>query len=176
MSKAARTITPVAAVPVYGRSADNIRDHRHVTSLLHRITVTTNGVCVRPTMSFDERGHKKNEMVYYVCGMDGEGNSPRDFYPTVDLFIGEGGSFTHPRAVLENRDGVKAGYHTEGKEAVGGIRFEEITLRPGEAKTYTVIIGVTEDADEIRKVAADYATSAQVNKALQKTQNYWQKK
>ena len=107
-SKAARTITPVAAVPIYGRSADNIRDHRHVTSLLHRITVTTNGVCVRPTMSFDERGHKKNEMVYYVCGMDGEGNSPRDFYPTVDLFIGEGGSFTHPRAVLENRDGVKA--------------------------------------------------------------------
>ena len=131
-SKAARTITPVAAVPVYGRSADNIRDHRHVTSLLHRITVTTNGVCVRPTMSFDERGHKKNEMVYYVCGMDGEGNSPRDFYPTVDLFIGEGGSFTHPRAVFENRDGVKAGYHAEGKEAVGGIRFEEITLQPGE--------------------------------------------
>ena len=45
-------------------------------------------------------------------------------------------------------------------------------MQPGEAKTYTVIIGVTEDADEIRKVAADYATSAQVNKALQKTQNY----
>ena len=115
-------------------------------------------------------------MVYYVCGMDGEGNSPRDFYPTVDLFIGEGGSFTHPRAVLENRDGVKAGYHAEGKEAVGGIRFEESTLQPGEAKTYTVIIGVTDDTDEIRKVAADYATSAQVNKILQKTQNYWQKK
>lgn len=71
---------------------------------------------------------------------------------------------------------MKAGYHAEGKEAVGGIRFEESTLQPGEAKTYTVIIGVTEDADEIRKVAADYATSAQVNKALQKTQNYWQKK
>ncbi|MFR8427338.1 MAG: hypothetical protein ACLVCH_06955 [Roseburia inulinivorans] len=54
--------------------------------------------------------------------------------------------------------------------------MKEITLRPGEAKTYTVIIRVTEDADEIRKVATDYATSAQVNKALQKTQNYWQKK
>ncbi|MFR8427340.1 MAG: hypothetical protein ACLVCH_06965 [Roseburia inulinivorans] len=35
-----------------------IRDHRHVTSLLHAAyTVTTNRVCVRPTMSFDERGH-----------------------------------------------------------------------------------------------------------------------
>ena len=30
-------ITPVAVIPVYGRSADNLRDHRHVTSLLHRI-------------------------------------------------------------------------------------------------------------------------------------------
>lgn len=30
-------ITPIAAIPIYGRSADNIRDHRHVTSLLHRI-------------------------------------------------------------------------------------------------------------------------------------------
>ena len=30
-------ITPVAVIPLYARSADNIRDHRHVTSLLHRI-------------------------------------------------------------------------------------------------------------------------------------------
>lgn len=26
-------ITLVAVIPVYGRSADNLRDHRHVTSL-----------------------------------------------------------------------------------------------------------------------------------------------
>jgi cellobiose phosphorylase len=30
------TLTPTAAIPIYGRSADNLRDHRHVTSLLHR--------------------------------------------------------------------------------------------------------------------------------------------
>ncbi len=30
-------IAPLGAIPIYGRSADNIRDHRHVTSLLHRI-------------------------------------------------------------------------------------------------------------------------------------------
>lgn len=37
-------ITPVAVIPVYGRSADNLRDHRHVTSLLHRIRTTEYGV------------------------------------------------------------------------------------------------------------------------------------
>ena len=38
-----QTITPIAAIPMYGRSADNIRDHRHVTSLLHRISTTDYG-------------------------------------------------------------------------------------------------------------------------------------
>ena len=36
-------LTAYAAVPVYGRSADNIRDHRNVTSMLHRIKTDKNG-------------------------------------------------------------------------------------------------------------------------------------
>ena len=43
--------TPYAAIPIYGRSADNIRDHRNVTSMLHRIRTTDHGVLVKPTMS-----------------------------------------------------------------------------------------------------------------------------
>lgn len=71
--------TPTAAIPVYGRSADNLRDHRHVTSLLHRIRTVENGVLVTPTMSFDERGHRPNEMTYFVCGYDQTGEAPEDF-------------------------------------------------------------------------------------------------
>ena len=52
--------TPTAAVPLYGRSADNLRDHRHVTSLLHRARCADNGVILRPTWSYDERGHLPN--------------------------------------------------------------------------------------------------------------------
>ena len=36
-SRMEQVITPIAAIPIFGRSADNLRDHRHVTSLLHRI-------------------------------------------------------------------------------------------------------------------------------------------
>ena len=56
-------ITAYAAIPVYGRSADNLRDHRHVTSLLHRIRTTENSILVCPTMSFDERGHQRNHRI-----------------------------------------------------------------------------------------------------------------
>ena len=94
--------TPTAAIPVYGRSADNLRDHRHVTSLLHRIRTVENGVLVTPTMSFDERGHRPNEMTYFVCGYDQTGRHRKIFYPTVQDFIGEGGNFERPKAVVKN--------------------------------------------------------------------------
>ena len=86
-------LTPVAAIPLYGRSADNIRDHRNVTSMLHRIWTTENGVMVRPTMSFDERGHRPNHKVYYVSGFGPDGQKPEAFYPTVEAFLGEGGTY-----------------------------------------------------------------------------------
>jgi len=120
-------ITPVAAIPMYGRSADNLRDHRHVTSLLHRIRTEDYGVMVQPTMSFDERGHRKNELTYFTLGITGTGDKPVSFYPVTETFIGEGGSFTHPRALYDNKEGVLTGAQFDGKEAFGGIRFETVT-------------------------------------------------
>lgn len=171
-----QTITPIAAIPMYGRSADNIRDHRHVTSLLHRISTTDYGVCVKPTMSFDERGHQKNELTYFVCGMTGEGEAPIDFYPTVDCYLGEGGSYTHPRAVLAETAGIPAGSCMEGKEAVGGIRFREMTLQPGASASYTLIMGVTDQKSGIAQAVAEYKTAEKVDESLTKMQEHWQKK
>ncbi|MGL4338563.1 MAG: hypothetical protein ACRCST_16880, partial [Turicibacter sp.] len=48
---------PSVAVPLYCRSAGDIRDHRHVTSLLNRTVIKKDGIWVKPTMCFDERGH-----------------------------------------------------------------------------------------------------------------------
>lgn len=68
-------ITPTAAIPLYARSADDLRDHRHVTSLLNRIYTSAYGVEVQPALSFDERGHRVNHTAYGVFGVDGEGGS-----------------------------------------------------------------------------------------------------
>lgn len=135
----------VAAVPIYGRSADNIRDHRHVTSLLHRITTRPYGVSVKPTLSFDERGHRKNERTYFVLGVGGDGQKPVQFYPVLDDFMGEGGTLIHPRTLLENKAGIPAGERIEGKEALGGIRFDKVSIAPGEKVSYTLFMGIIGD-------------------------------
>lgn len=170
------SFTPTAAIPLYGRSADNIRDHRHVTSLLHRIRTTEYGVEVKPTLSFDERGHQKNEITYFVCGVRGDGKKPRDFYPVAEDYIGEGGSYTRPRAILQNKEGVPSGSSIAGKEAVGGLRFDKVTLASQESMTYTIFMGATENPEEIKEIISAYETVEKVDAALQEVRDYWQEK
>lgn len=169
-----RKVTGIAAVPIYGRSADNLRDHRNVTSMLHRIQTMKYGVCVKPTMSFDEKGHRENHRTYHVLGAAGDGGAPAGFYPTVQEFIGEGGTFLHPRAVYEGRETQPAGAQINGREAMGGIRFHSVALEPGETAVYLVFLGITEDAGEIAKVLATYGTEERVQAALERTKTYWQ--
>lgn len=176
LGEKARQITPTAAIPIYGRSADNIRDHRHVTSLLHRIATQKYGVTVKPTMSFDERGHRKNELTYFVLGVTGEKKAPTAFYPVAEQYIGEGGSYTHPRAILKQEAGVAAGQSFDGKEAFGGIRFEPITLNPGQKANYCVIMGITEDTYHLADIVQAYDTTEKVEKALAAVKTYWQEK
>ena len=140
-----RRVIGTAAIPIYGRSADNLRDHRNVTSMLHRIHTTQNGVLVKPTMSFDEKGHRENRRIYYVLGSAGDGSAPTAFYPTVDAFLGEGGTFLRPRSVYEGTEGASSGTEIAGREAMGGIRFPSVTLEAGQTAEYILLLGVSDD-------------------------------
>lgn len=167
---------PVAAIPIYARSADNIRDHRHVTSLLHRIFIREEGVMVMPTLSFDERGHQANKVCYYVCGVSGDGSTPEAFYPTVEDFVGEGGSYTAPRAVIENYPGVPARGCVDGKEAMGGLKFASTVLAPGGRTSFTILMGATEKPEEITEIVNAYRTEEKTERAFAQTKDYWQEK
>lgn len=169
-------ITPVAAVPIYGRSADNIRDHRHVTSLLHQIRVTDQGVEVKPKLSFDERGHQKNQITYFVYGVSGNGELPEQFFPIVEDFIGEGGSLIAPLAIKNNLEGVNAGVQIDGKEALGGLKFASVALKSKETVAYTIIIGAAEKMDAVSEMIAAYDRADKVHTALEKTKEYWREK
>ncbi|NLM12140.1 MAG: cellobiose phosphorylase [Epulopiscium sp.] len=167
------TLEPVAAIPLYCRSADNIRDHRHVTSLLHRIEVLDRGIIVNPTLTFDERGHKINEIVYGVLG----GNDsvfPSKFYPTVDSFIGEGGSFENPRALQDDRlNPMKSGDKINGYEAFGGLGFEEIVLQPDESKVYIIALGYGNTKEDFIVYGEKYLSEKAFHKAFEEMKAYW---
>ena len=173
LSDKAQTITPYCAIPIYGRSADNIRDHRHVTSLLHRIQTTKNGVTVSPTMSFDERGHRPNQNIYYVYGYSEMQDTPEAFFPTVEDFIGEGGSYTHPRAIYESYDGIPTNTSLYGREAMGAWRFPKKTLKPHEKIQYVILMGVEDSKDKIEEIYQKYNSIETIESSLKYTSHSW---
>lgn len=178
-SSKVQKITPVTAVPIFGRSADNLRDHRHVTSLLHRIETEEYGVRVCPALSFDERGHQKNELTYFVAGITGDGQAPISYYPVMDAFMGEGGTMIHPRSLLMDEFGVPAGTLIEGKEALGGLRFAAISLKPGEQAFYTIFIGIL-DKDQkdmpLSEIVSSFDQKEKVLAEKKRISEYWKKK
>jgi len=168
-------VTPTAAIPIYGRSADNLRDHRHVTSLLNRIKLSKYGVIMTPIMSFDERGHKINKLSYFVLGCDGYSSVPAGSFPTLLEFTGEGGNLEKPAAVLGNiHPARKTNIAGQGKEAIGAIRFKTLAIGPGKSVRYIVAMGITEDSPE--KVFKKFNSSEKIDKSLTANKKYWSDK
>ncbi|BCJ95915.1 hypothetical protein acsn021_34840 [Anaerocolumna cellulosilytica] len=171
------TLTPIAAIPLYGRSADNIRDHRHVTSLLHRIETVKEGILVNPTLTFDERGHKQNKVWYGIFGAMEDGKLPESYYPCVEDFIGEGGSFENPGALWgEKYKPVNAGYKKNGYEALGGLRFKKVTLKPGEEVTYQIILAFGEGKEQMLSMIRPYLSKEHCGEIFEQTNRYWREK
>ncbi len=168
VSAEAVTLTPTAAIPLYCRSADNIRDHRHVTSLLHRAQVVPFGLDVTPTLTFDERGHQPGAITYRVWAADEAGLPPVGCIPLVRDFVGCGG-YDWPEALLAPGGArwLTAGQLAQGGEMIAALRFPEICLKPGACRHYQVVLAIDDDP-------APYLTPNGVAAALDATKTYWQ--
>lgn len=170
---------PVVAVPLYGRSADNLRDHRHVTSLLNRAVITDYGVVLHPTLSFDERGHQVNDTTYYVLASDEKGGAPVHFMANADDYLGEGGTYLRPRSLLDGKGKSdlwkKPGHREDGCETIGAMHFEKVTLKPGQTVNYQVAIGMVDenslsDIDDVKAKIIDFDA---ITEAFSQVKKYW---
>ena len=170
-------VVPTAAIPMFARSADNLRDHRHVTALMNRTTCHRYGVLVTPTMTFDERGHKNNQVTYAVLGVDGIGNPPSGFTPLVEDFIGEGGCLEQPAAIFQDSPPmVKAPSMIEGYESIGGLHFPPVQLAPGESRSYVLILGILPTCEDVEGLVERYGSEKKFLLHLEANQAYWQDK
>lgn len=168
------SILPTAAIPIYGRSADNLRDHRNVTSMLHRARCDRYGILVKPTLSFDERGHHPNDLTYAVLGAEGDGAAPAGFYPLMEDFVGEGGSWDWPGVVIHpNGEICQAGKTADGYETMGGIQFQPRQLSPGESCSYILILAILSNEDQPSRLVISYGTETQFDQHLEQVKNFW---
>lgn len=177
VSDKAISFTPTTAIPIYARSAENLRDHNHWTSLAHRMQLYDWGLSIKPEILHDERGHKPNHSIYYTMAFRENGELPVGQFPTVAEFIGEGGGFDWPVAVVQNIPPYKKPIcRRDGMEAIGAIRFGEVTLEPRKTAGFIVIMGVTEDKDTITQCIKKYGDGEKAGKALSDNLSYWKER
>ncbi|MFA5356244.1 MAG: cellobiose phosphorylase [Candidatus Omnitrophota bacterium] len=172
ISSRAVKFIPTAAIPLFARSAHNLHDHRHVTSLLQRVQKEKYGVIVKPTLIFDESGHKKNHTCYFVLGTDGKLSSPQYIYSTQAEFTGESGDLEAPEAILKNILPAKNS-HIQGKESMAGLRFKTCALKPKGTVSYIIVMGITEDKSGVGKIFSKFNNPVKIKKALEENKAYW---
>jgi cellobiose phosphorylase len=161
-------VSITTAVPLYARSADNLRDHRHVTSLLNQIETVDHGVMVKPTLSFDERGHQVNHHIYSVYVNSSE-LTIQGYIPVLDDFI-NGGSLHFPKG-LSNL--VDQGTQVNGYEAMGAISLSLKTMKPNETVTLYMSLGIHESQEESMFQSLSYLNQEAFQKGLSITNQFF---
>ncbi len=166
-TKKNQTLKVVIAIPMYGRSASNIFDHRHVTSLLSRVKVIEKGILLKPTLSFDERGHILNNLSYATIS-NSENLKIEGYIPTYDDFV-NGGSLLYPKGNKLFNVGDKI----NGYEALGGISYKEVTIKPNEEITFYFGLCILEDEKEVSKHLS-YLNEKTFNNLLKESKVYFE--
>lgn len=140
-------IKPVLNVPMYSRSADNLRDHRHVSALLNNLELTKNGMINQPTFLFDERGHHINHNRYHMDFYTKD-LAFKQYWPVLEEFIGEGHHLMHPEVVEKDLESpYKEGDTITGYEVTGGFEFKSTDLTPNEQVVLYYRLGINGSDD-----------------------------
>ncbi|MEI7998297.1 MAG: cellobiose phosphorylase [Candidatus Omnitrophota bacterium] len=177
ISRKAIKFTPTGAIPIFGRSLANKHDHEHVTALLNRVEQTKEGVLVKPTMAFNEKGHKDINSVYFVFGRQDKASGLVGSFPTFESFYGEGGSLREPEAVAKNLEPKKLSQQeADGKEAIGALRFKEITLKPGASVDYIMAVGIALNSQQAKDTFSLFDSQENFERALLANKNFWKDK
>ena len=124
-----------------------------------------------------EYRERRNHYAFYTV------NTPVNGFDTSrDEFLGAYGSIEHPKAVV---DGTSYNTIASGGAVIGSHRID-LTLAPGEEKTYIFLLGYAENDDEHKWEALDvinkapakatiekFVTDEQVINALASLKEYW---
>ena len=157
-----------SAIPIYGRSADNIRDHNHVTSLLNQIEITDYGVVLKPTLSFDERGHTINSNMYQFYMLNENLDTPDEIYPLMDYFVGDG-SLDWPDYLTKNSSQKINLPNSQGLNIIGAVTYFDIKLKPNESVSYFILMGIS--VSKLNPLS--FLSVNKFNELFEDTKKYW---
>lgn len=162
------------AQPLFCRSAEHVRDHRQVTTMMQESYENDYCIYIKPRLHHDENGHRPNYMFYAVLGFDQNGNFPENKWASMYEFLGNGGSLDAPEAVWKNTAAPEYSKSPKsGMEAIAALRFGEETLEHDDEKAFIIIQGIHKNNPNVETWRKKYGSLGKVEKVLLKTHKKW---
>jgi cellobiose phosphorylase len=171
-AKTVKRITPITSIPLFCRSEDNLRNHRHVSSLLNKAAINKQGIIVTPSMHFDERGHKKNKASYFVYGFTDKHTTIDKALSSLEKFIGPKGNLVFPQSINSGLSNPEK--NTAGKENIAALQFKTYSLRPDSELNIFLILGITE-LRVIDKIFKEFNSPSKIITAFENSKKAWLK-
>ncbi len=175
LSQKSLNVQATIGVPLFGRSADNIRDHRHVTSLLNRGFVVQDGIVNTPSMKFDERGHRVNGAAYGVFSKSSLHDQVSYYHPLSHEFVGEGGDMFFPLAARSTEGSrYQVGDSVSGYEMIGGLGYSPVSLAPNQTLELLMAVVIGTQVKSLEKTVHQYLDFKQWNPLFETMKTHWQ--
>lgn len=172
-SKKEIKVIATVAIPLYCRSADTIRDHRHVTSLLNNAIIKEEGIINTPTLLFDEKSHLKGETSYAVFTKSNK-VMIKNYWPSLEDFCKDGSDLILPKVVERPQSSsYKVNDVVAGYELLAGFEYQEIFLKPNEQFEIIFMITTCKANDNIEKLVNKYLDFNTFDNLLEENKKQW---
>jgi len=174
ISKKPLKVKTTLGIPLYARSADNIRDHRHVTSLLNRGLILQDGIVNEPSMKFDERGHRHNGALYGAFSKSSLHSEVSHYCPLLNDFVGEGNDLFYPVTPRnDDSNSFQVGDKVEGYEIISGLGYQSIIINPGQSLKILFGIFMTPSLSLMKKQVKEYLGFEQFESLFIQSKAFW---
>jgi cellobiose phosphorylase len=158
----------IPVFPIFGGSRAYVEYHRDVVRLYNKSEVT-NHIEILPGLEWVEGSTDKSDICYFMSAETETGKKGNRFYSDRETFLGANNMWLKPDAILKN-EAPKA--QCFGKEAVGAIEFQKITVPAGKTVKFVVVTGISHGKKETLAIIKKYSYAKSV-KAFDDLKKFW---
>ncbi|GAB1401343.1 hypothetical protein MASR1M68_02540 [Elusimicrobiota bacterium] len=168
-SNKTKVIDFIPTVPIFAGNRAYVEYHRDVVRLYNK-SVIDKDIEIVPGLEWIEGSTGPSDICYFMSAETEKGKKGDRFYSDRETFLGPNGMWLKPESILKN---IPPKIQCYGKEAVGAVEFQKVSIPAGKTAKFVVINGITfNGSKDAKKMIKKYSYKS-AEKAFDDLKSYW---
>lgn len=128
-----RRVAPITMVPMCKEDTSGLESRERIASLLREVEVARCNIRMGPILSFSRENRRGGGATCFMCKSRNRKARPRDFCPSIRVFVKRNNSFLVPR-IIERRGGnIPTKARVRKGRTINNVHFTSEILEPRRA-------------------------------------------